>query len=99
LKSQKRLIDIAHHLGDGGVVYTDDDAIRLDEIVKRGAFFQELRIVRDMERRRTGALADAALHLVTRSDRDGGFHNDNARKLRRSIRRDGVSDLIGARPD
>jgi hypothetical protein len=66
-----------------GIVEADHDAVRLHEVVDRGAFLQEFRIADDMERDVHAALlefaSDRALDLLGGADRHGRLVDDHGR--------------------
>src|SRR6185369_1924704 len=78
----ERLVQRSQQFRRARIVRSDHDAIRLLEVLDRGALFQELGIRDDVEVDRVAAPVQDALHLgayeIRCSDRDRGLVDDDA---------------------
>ena len=77
----KRPVDFSHDLARRLMIATDDDAVRMLEVVDGRAFAQEFRIGNDMHVGFRPQIAQNALDLVAGADRYRrlGHHNRGGR--------------------
>ena len=76
LGAKKRRVKLLQFLADVRHAPADDDAIGLHEVVDRGAFLQELRVRRDLDRL-AGFLDHAFEKIAVGADGDGALDDDD----------------------
>ena len=83
----KRPVDFGEHGAGARVVGADHDAVRVLEVLDRGAFAQKFRIGDDLDFGVGPFLTKDVLDLVAGTDRNGGLGDDDsgARKKRRNL--------------